>query len=347
MSELTTPLSSFEAKALATLNKIQGDPAHVPQTVDFSQMTSTNVPRPTESGLISEAPKEDAKEEVKAEPVVEAKPAEPTKEDAAAKANEAKAIARLDQLTKREIALNKKEQELKTARAELATVQEQANKLAKLKEDAGINPEALLNEVFGDDWYNKIVEYKMSSTAPGELLARSVDAKIDRLRQEQQSAEQKRVADAQAAQQARADEAITNFKGEINEFITSKADDSAALISVMDQQSTVFEVIDNYYMQTKKIMSIAEAVDLVEKNLMETYLPKAASNPKIKAKLLELLSGEAPKTADKATAKTSPGLTSAVGGATTPKRTTPIGIFNGTREKQAMDALDRIMSARK
>jgi len=340
-----SPLSSFEQKALATLNKIQGDPAHVPQPVDFSQMTTTVVPRQNGDGLISTD--EPSKEDAKADPVVEAKPVDPPKEDAVAKANEAKAIARLDQLTKREIALNKKEQELKASRAELATAQETANKLAKLKEDAGINPEALLNEVFGDDWYNKIVEYKMSSTSPADLMAKSVDAKIDRLRQEQQSAEQKRIADAKAIQDTRAAEAISNFKGEINEFITSKAADSAALISVMDQQATVFEVIDSYYMQTNKIMSIQEAVDLVEKNLMDTYLPKAASNPKIKAKLLELLSAEAPKTSDKTPAKTTTGLTSSVGGATTPKRTAPIGIFNGTREKQAMEALDRIMSQRK
>lgn len=215
---------------------------------------------------------------------------------------EAPALARSEDKVSSKIDILIKREQQALARERFAKQKEQELE-AKLKrieefESARENPDKAL-EMLGLT-YDQLTQTKLNDGAiPPEVHVKKLEEKFDALKNAQEQAEQRRHEQAQKQAQDNEQKAISNFKSEINQYIT----DNIAryeLINFDGEQETVFEVIDTYYNRTQKdhakklaengedisqavgkVLSITEACDKVEAYLEGKY-NKAKDMNKIK-----------------------------------------------------------------
>lgn len=264
--------------------------------------------------------------------VVEGAPATPPAPAEAAPAKPVedpiRVTERLAQLARREQAFvqeqRRKSEAIKAQEASIKAQEEAFKaKLARYEEferlqaDALKNPAALLRKVYGDNWYDRLTQYKLEGEQPTPDLAvqavrDETRAEIERLRQEQrealEKAEAQRKADAEAAAKALAEQeqaVIDQFHRDTIDFVKAHADDYE-LTNLNDAQGLVVQVIEETFKRTKKIMSAKEAAEAVEKHL-EEVAAKNFESKKWKARAAKPTTEPAKPVEDK------PTLTNAMG----------------------------------
>lgn len=186
----------------------------------------------------------------------EAKKAEPPEETSWS------AKARKDrELRNREIALKKKEEEIRQTSGQLEILSDFRDKFVKNPEevlkDLGVNPVQ-----FFEDWTRRLVEG--NDTVSTELQMSSNERKIADLEKKLANMEQ---AKASQAENARKEEAVRRFHSEISSFL-DKTDDFP-LTKAECSPEDIAKGIAAYYQNTGRELSFQEACEQIEAGLVE------------------------------------------------------------------------------
>lgn len=191
-------------------------------------------------------------------------------------------------LSRKEKALRQREQELESKLAEM----EERLKAQEPKEEPKepelpleyrlkANPLKTLEELGMP--YDKLTQLvlndgKLPPEMQLELVKQDLDSKyskeIEELRNQIQEREKQQ-------EEARYQETIESFKHELNNFVKDNTE-KYELISANDATDLVFEVIEDHYNDTGRILSNEEAADAVEEYLLEEA-KKLAESKKLKS----------------------------------------------------------------
>lgn len=171
-------------------------------------------------------------------------------------------------LAKKEKGLAAQSHKLAQEKAELQSVRAELDAYKKSKEAALRDPHSFQKSVYGDDWYDKMTEWKLSGgKVTPELVSAHVDQKLEDF-QKRQDAERQKQADAEKQRVAQENEqALANWRDEVIEVV--KAGAEYELINSFEAYELVLARIQREYEKTKKVMSAKEAADAVEKDFEE------------------------------------------------------------------------------
>ena len=171
------------------------------------------------------------------------------------------------------------EQALKQKEAEVSARATKAEELERLKDSALKDPGVFLRGVYGDAWYDKLTEYKLTGekAPPADLAVEAVrqetTAEIARLRKEQEewraqqeSARKAQIEAEKARLEAERSQVKDDFRAECVDFVKANAA-KYELINLTESQDQVYAVIEGMYNQTGRLLSESEAADLVEAEL--------------------------------------------------------------------------------
>lgn len=183
--------------------------------------------------------------------------------------------------------------------AEKAEVARQLAESRSLAEKYGSRPKTALEalERYGFS-YKDATELALNEGQPtAEQIARAAEERVTALEQRQKDAAEEAKTSAHQAAEAAATQAIEDFKGEINEFISTKSDDYE-LISLHGAQSVVYDTVEEFFERSRaedakkrgvsldkaqgRVLSIKEASDLVEEYLAE-QVKRSLDTKKFKA----------------------------------------------------------------
>jgi hypothetical protein len=192
-------------------------------------------------------------------------------------------------------ALSKKEKKLFEDQARIKELEKKYGPIEKALSAAKEKPTALL-EAAGitlDD----LIQYQLKNGQPptAEDKVATIEAKLKAYEEQIKSKEE-------AAEQARIDRAIADFKGQIKAHVATDAA-KFELVAANNAFDTVYEVCEQYYNETGKQLDISKAAELVEAELFENA-KKVLNLSKMKALYA---TAEAPKVLDtqKATGQSS------------------------------------------
>lgn len=194
-------------------------------------------------------------------------------------------------LAAKESAIVKAQREIAAQRDSFAKERQEYEAWKQQRTQATRNPEVLAKEVWGDNWYDKLTEFRLNGQqVTPDIIAQTVS--------EQLSAFEKRQADARAAQeatqreqaQAQAQQAYDNFKQETHAFVAGRGEEYE-LINLHGAHNLVTRAIEQHFEATQKIMTAKEAADLVEAHLAE-QVQKSLATKRFTAKAQPQPNGE-------------------------------------------------------
>jgi hypothetical protein len=295
-----------------------------------SAMAALGSTQPIESSITSKEGSISPSEQVVA-PQVSPTPSERLKE----------AVAPVKQAPKppgsdRFAALAKKERAIQKQLADIKAREASVKAFESLKASATSNPlEAL--KALGLS-YEQITQYLLNGNKPTpEAEVSQVRQDLEKLKQEQvQREEQAKVAAKQAAEREY-QQTLEDFSSEVKGFVQSNKD-SYELTNMYQGEEIVLSTIEQHFANTKRIMSIKEAADLVEA-YFEEQVKAAQQTKKFQAKQEPKVSEGQPKreSVSKSTPTLSNGLTSSAP-SLLPAKT------EQARMQRAMAALDKASS---
>lgn len=190
---------------------------------------------------------------------------------------------------KRELIIERRkwDAERKAAADKLAKLPEYEKKLSefeKTQKAALRNPSEFLKSIYGDNWYDRVVEAKVSGVAPAELMAQELEkleAKFEAKLSAKDAEAAKAREEAAKSQQA---EVLKSFMREVGEFTNANLKDypiferlgSAEVVT----QTIAARIRSEFERTTKKdeageviqqgkVLSAKEAADLIENDLIE------------------------------------------------------------------------------
>jgi hypothetical protein len=211
-------------------------------------------------------------------------------------------------LSRKEKALREKEQEYESKFAEM---QAQLEALQAPKEEPK-EPELPLEYRLRKDPMGTLAELGLGYDKLTELALNdgklSTDMQMQLMREELEKGYQSKFAELEAKliekekaeEESHYNQVINNFKNEIETHIQSNTEEYE-LIAASESQNLVYDVIDEHYQETGKIMNIKEASDLVEEHLLEearkfTKLKKLSAAQAEQAKPSTPENGQSPLT---------------------------------------------------
>lgn len=192
-------------------------------------------------------------------------------------------------LAKKESALQKQRAEIKAAkeameaqRAEIEKIRQEIEATKAKKGSYRTNPLSLLEE--NGLTYKELTDYILNNnTVSTESQIKAIQERLDETekRREQERLEAQKKAEEQARE--REAQVIQEFRSEISNFIKAKAE-TFELTALYDGADLVYDTVEEYFEKTGKVLSIPEAVDLVEK-YFESQVEKAVKSKKLSSKL--------------------------------------------------------------
>lgn len=221
------------------------------------------------------APSESAPTQASPTPETTQAPATPDKVSskfAALAKKEKAALAKLEAAKAREAEIAAKEAALAAREAKLSEFEtvKQTNPMKAL-EMMGLTYQDLTQTVLNG---NEITPEMQINNLRKEV--ESFKEQQERLAKEQAEAAAKRQAEEEA-------EVLQSFRSEIESFVKSQGS-KFELIQSFNQANLVYETIDAQFQKTGRLLSIAEASEMVEKYL-EGEIEKALNVPKVKSKI--------------------------------------------------------------
>ncbi len=156
-------------------------------------------------------------------------------------------------------------QKAEAFKAEKAEFEEWKSLRANMKRD----PVPFFKKEFGDDWYDKMTELRLSGgKVTPELLGEAMDAKIAALEKKHEEAKKKELDDQKTQVEREAQQSFNAWRDEVHSFVTEKADEYE-LINHFEAHDRVTAKIQSEYAKTQKLLSPKEAADFIEKDLEE------------------------------------------------------------------------------
>ncbi len=253
--ETTSPQSQdgqTQAPAVDAQNAVEESPSEKAIRM-FGEMSDRN-----ESDEAVVIGKEDAQER-QSETNSDDKPNDKQKEDGGKKDEEqgkdnnvSKAFAAV---AEKEARFQNEKREIK---ARLQEAERKATETQAVFERIKSNPLAFLSELGLDlDSVLKAAANHEDAPKPKETKSQDDKSEVQRLRDELRAKDQ-----AEAEKQA-----LDQLKGDIGGHITENQDKYPMILDTDDAQGQVFDLIDEYFRQTGKVMPIDEASDMVESEL--------------------------------------------------------------------------------
>jgi hypothetical protein len=151
-----------------------------------------------------------------------------------------------------------------------------AAKAAALK-----NPEELAKSTWGDDWYEKLTEYRLNGNKlTPELVDQRVEARINELESKQQKEREEQLAAERERVATQEKEILDTFRKNTVEWVKTKTDDYE-LINLFGMHDAVHRLVEKTFADTTerdtdgnvtkpgRLLTAKEAADLVEQNLLE------------------------------------------------------------------------------
>lgn len=192
-----------------------------------------------------------------------------------------KASSQFAALARKERAIMKARQEMQAKEQAIAEKASRYSKYEDLEKTAKSNPLAAL-EALGLS-YKQITDYILNDNKPtADQEISSVKEQLDAFKAEQAARDLKAAEREKEQAQNIKDRAVTEFKEEIVEHINSKSD-AYELICQFDGQEMIYEVIEENFNSTKRVLSIDEAATMVEKYL-EDMVKRANTSKKFAGK---------------------------------------------------------------
>lgn len=177
-------------------------------------------------------------------------------------------------LAKQERALRQREAQLKAGAAKQAEWE-------KARQEATTNPLKAL-EALGLS-YEQITQFMLNGSKPTpELELQSVKQEMAAFRKEQEDKAIALKAEQESKAKAEYQTTLSEFNSEVDNFIKTHAD-TYELTNLYEGQSIVSATIEQHFANTKKILSIEEASNLVEK-YFEEQVQAATKSKKFQAK---------------------------------------------------------------
>ena len=178
-------------------------------------------------------------------------------------------------------ALAKKERALQKQAAELKAQQVKVAEYEQVRQQAASNPIKLL-ESLGLS-YEQITQFMLNGQRPTpELEIQSVKQQLEQLKQDQVAKEEAAKKSEQERARTEYQRTLSEFSQEVTDYVKANAE-KYELTSMYQGESIVQATIEQHYNQTKKIMSIEQASDLVEK-YFEDQVTAAQQTKKFQAK---------------------------------------------------------------
>jgi hypothetical protein len=178
-------------------------------------------------------------------------------------------------------ALAKKERAIQKQLAEIKAKEAQVKQFETLKASATTNPlEAL--KALGLS-YEQITQFLLNGSKPTpELEVAQVKSEVERLRQEQIVRDTQTKLAAQQAAEREYQQTLEDFNSEVRGYVQSNKD-TYELTNMYQGEEIVLSTIEQHFANTKRIMSIKEAADLVEA-YFEEQIQAAQKTKKFQAK---------------------------------------------------------------
>lgn len=178
-------------------------------------------------------------------------------------------------------ALAKKERQLQQQMQQLKLQQAEVDKYKSARETALQNPLEALKQL--GLTYDQITQFMLNGQKPTpELEMQGIKQEIEKLRTEQADKERKQVEQQQAQAKADYQRTLSEFDQEVQDFVKSNSE-KYELTSMYNGEAIVRATIEQHFAQTKKIMSVEEATELVEK-YFEDQVTAAQKTKKFQAK---------------------------------------------------------------
>lgn len=184
-----------------------------------------------------------------------------------------------DKLSSKFEILQKRDQEvlskLNALKSKEAEIEAKLARITEFESAKGNSKKAL--ELLGLTYDELTQSLLQDGSIPPEAQIRKLDQKLEEFKTEQQKREEEMKAAQEKAAKDREDKVITDFKGEIGQYLEDNSS-RYELIKFEEQQDLVFSVIDEHYNRTidpetgiGKVMTIKEAADKVELFLEQKY----------------------------------------------------------------------------
>jgi hypothetical protein len=176
--------------------------------------------------------------------------------------------------------------------------------LEKAQAQAKLNPAAFMQSVYGDKWYDVLIETRLNGVPPADLIAAEVAKIEEKVEQRFSNLDAERKKAEEASQQQRIDGARRSLRLEANEFLKDKAADYPVFEQLGSTQAVaamIAQRIEQEYNRTERrdpatgellmagrILTHKEAADLLEADalgLAEKVASHAKYQEKLRAKL--------------------------------------------------------------
>lgn len=236
------------------------------------QVGGEAIPQPTAAEVLQqEAPQQP-------EPVVEERPKE-------------RASDKFAVLARKEAEIYRRQQAVRQQQAELARQAEEIKAFQEMKRSARLNPVEALKQL--GLTYEEVTEYLMNDNKPtpsAEVM--SVKQELEEFKR-QAAEEQRRFMEEQRSRaEAEQQEIVEQFHEEVSDYVAQHAD-TYELTSLYGGANLVWQVIEENFKQTQKLMSIPDAAKLVEEHY-EELARKAQATKKFAATQQKAASPQVP-----------------------------------------------------
>lgn len=236
------------------------------------QVGGEAIPQPTAAEVLQqEAPPQP-------EPVVEERPKE-------------RASDKFAVLARKEAEIYRRQQAVRQQQAELARQAEEIKAFQEMKRSARLNPVEALKQL--GLTYEEVTEYLMNDNKPtpsAEVM--SVKQELEEFKR-QAAEEQRRFMEEQRSRaEAEQQEIVEQFHEEVSDYVAQHAD-TYELTSLYGGANLVWQVIEENFKQTQKLMSIPDAAKLVEEHY-EELARKAQATKKFAATQQKAASPQVP-----------------------------------------------------
>lgn len=159
--------------------------------------------------------------------------------------------------------------------------------LEKREQSAKVNPVGYLKSVYGEDWQKIINEAALTGATPAQLVQES----IDKLREEFEAKDKSRAEESTKAAETQRQQAQDNARqtifAESAAWYRAKASEFPLLAKIGAEPAvarTMAQRIEHEFNKTGKILTAAEAAELIEGDVLE-WAREATKHEKYKAKL--------------------------------------------------------------
>ncbi len=184
-----------------------------------------------------------------------------------------------------------------------------ADEFAKLKSQAKLNPTAFLKSVYGDNYYDTLVESKINGNAPtADTVALELERMEERIEAKYAAREAERAKQADESQTRAVAQARRQLSAEAAEFwkandkdypVFHKLGDESAVANMLSQRieaeynRTTQRDEAGEVLRDGRVMTMKEAADALEADIL-AIVDEAASHEKYQPKLRERLQPQKP-----------------------------------------------------